>query len=757
MSNGIAPSYIVARRRNHTFSSAQSDSASPSPSHLSSVNTKPTKNKKHTAHQKDAQPADVKHKGETDTAATTKIRKVKGTQDKTVKVRRGRANRRLAAKLTASVAPSQKSKPGKVATDLKSIPTHNTEETIRNIAFIQKESSLGLKKIRPSKVIAALSLAPQVLKKTARKPTAEVPTAETPKPSKLKAGSGGFAPVRLATTKLQDEATLKDIEILPLNTESDEVPGLSYGLDRVLFNPGVYQLQDNRTMVYNFDPYLADIMPVSQFDFKALNDYITSSKDEVLKNKAIEAGKKYIGSSSSMTGVLSHFHFLLSEWREIDTSHLTQGFPPTLKSFTKLSRLPAVVFLRYNDGVYAIDADKEWDNSNILMGLGKSMEKLLTMPTDQFERYRRSNPDKILKEDSPPEVYHYSTCGDFLMRSQLDAYDPRLPGTGMFDLKTRAVVSIRMDAREPWDAMGYQIKSRLGEFESFEREYYDMMRSAFLKYHLQVRVGRMDGIFVAFHNIKRIFGFQYISLPEMDKCIHGQENTALGDAEFKLSINLWNRVLDMATEKYPKQSLRFHFETRESQNPFMYIFAEPVTDEEITKIQERNIDEIQAYEKRVFYPELLETTEPKAASSEEGNSAVQASESTEHSSDCASEDELGDKVNAETTELAPRRLLLAMALSIRNFVNGKEVERPTEFTSRDEWTVKYQISSFTEERGWALYEACKQRRSRALSNTEDDDAPNSRFLEQLKAISKNGQKWRDRMDKIEKKNGIIRY
>ncbi len=31
------------------------------------------------------------------------------------------------------------------------------------------------------------------------------------------------------------------------------------------------------------------------------------------------------------------------------------------------------------------------------------------------------------------------------MRSQLDCYDPRLPGTGVFDIKTRAVVAIRLD------------------------------------------------------------------------------------------------------------------------------------------------------------------------------------------------------------------------------------------------------------------------------------------------------------------------
>jgi hypothetical protein len=42
--------------------------------------------------------------------------------------------------------------------------------------------------------------------------------------------------------------------------------------------------------------------------------------------------------------------------------------------------------------------------------------------------------------------------------------------------------------------------------------FYDMSRAAFLKYSMQVRIGDMDGIFVAYHNTARIFGFQYISL-----------------------------------------------------------------------------------------------------------------------------------------------------------------------------------------------------------------------------------------------------
>ena len=294
-------------------------------------------------------------------------------------------------------------------------------------------------------------------------------------------------------------------------------------------------------------------MPVAEFDFNALKEYITSSRDKSLKNIAREHNKRYVGSTSSMTGALAHFHFLLSQWRRIDTSMLSKDFPASLSSFTELQRTPSAIFLRWKDGSYAIDADKQFASANILSMLGKSMEKLLTLNVDDYERYRKSSPGEVTDEEQfAPESYHYSTMGDFLMRSQLDAHDPRLPGTGMFDLKTRAVISIRMDVSNYEQGLGYQIKSRQGEWESYEREYYDMIRAAFLKYSMQVRMGRMDGIFVAFHNIERIFGFQYISLPEMDSTIHGQWDTSLGDQEFKLSLDLLNKILNKATQKFPE-------------------------------------------------------------------------------------------------------------------------------------------------------------------------------------------------------------
>lgn len=348
-----------------------------------------------------------------------------------------------------------------------------------------------------------------------------------------------------------EEVAPEDFSFEPIEVDMPPVPMLSYGLDRVLFNPGVYRLQDPRTGVYNFDPYLEKIMPVEEFDFDALSEYKTSSKDEDLLAVTRKLGIKYTGSTSSMSSVLQHFHFLLSANRRLDHSMLSKNFPDPTNKFSRITQGPDAIFLRYKDGVYAIDADKTYDTPNVMSWLGHSLEKLLTTERTEFERYRRSNPEQTPAEDNSARCFHYSKQGSILMRSQLDAQDPRLPGAGIFDLKTRAVVSIRMNHKEYQEGLGYQLRYAQGEWESFEREFYDMTRATMLKYSLQVRMGRMDGIFLAYHNIERIFGFQYLSLAEMDQVLHGQPDTCLGDKEFKLSIGLMEELLNRATEKFP--------------------------------------------------------------------------------------------------------------------------------------------------------------------------------------------------------------
>lgn len=442
------------------------------------------------------------------------------------------------------------------------------------------EKPLTLSRIRTKrgrKKVAKLKEKSLLVKKDAKNRANDVSKAQTdpdtvfrkilskPSDAQILVAQATEAKARKRTSKETRLERARDIQVInanrlsitALDLEQPPVPRLSYGLERVLFNPGVYHLQDPRSRVYNFDPYLQTIMPAKEFDFNALKEYITSSRDVALRELAESYDKRYVGSSSSMTGILAHFHFLLSQWRPINTKMLSREFPEQhVTEFTELQRSPSAIFLKWRNGSYAIDADKEFASANILMLLGKSMEKLLTLDTEDFEKYRKSNPDKVPEEErKAPEAYHYSTMGDFIMRSQLDAQDPRLPGTGMFDLKTRAVVSVRMEASNYEEGSGYQIKTRQGAWESFEREFFDMIRSAFLKYSLQVRMGRMDGIFVAFHNTDRVFGFQYVSLAEMDSTLHGQWDTNLGDQEFKLSVALLNEVLEKATKKYPNTVL----------------------------------------------------------------------------------------------------------------------------------------------------------------------------------------------------------
>ena len=609
----------------------------------------------------------------------------------------------------------------------------------------------------------------------------------------------------LANFQQDDVQTLvaDDLSISPIPMEAGEVPRLCHDLSRVLFNPGIYQLQDPRSRVYNFDPYLQRIMPVSEFNFEALNEYITSSRDATLRALARERSKRYIGSSSSMIGALAHFHFLLSQWRKVNVKTMSRGFPDELESFTALQRGPSAVFLRYRDGVYAIDADKQYDSANVLMSLGKSMEKLFTLQVQDFERYRKSNKwDFSEGEQTAPEAYHYSELGDFLMRSQLDAYDPRLPGTGTFDLKTRAVVSIRMNTRNHEVGVGYEIKDRFGNFESYEREFFDMIRSAFLKYSLQVRMGRMDGIFVAFHNVERIFGFQYVSLPEMDLHLHGQTDTNLGDQEFKLSLMLLNGVLDRATARFPGQCLRLHFETRDATTPFMYIFAEPVDDAKIQSIQDSNKAQIAEYERRINGSEgpapsdgegeaslpprqsdpakaLMPTTTLTDSVSEDPSQSSQAqSEDAQLTTISGEQQPLvpeGD-VTADITEIdegvispgdatssesatpsgEPDGPLLAMTMTIQNKVNGVRVQRPNTLGDTDSWSVDYTLTDITiEKRAWSLYKACQLRRFKAYGDTEEENAAANCYLDSLRELSRKGAAWRKQQDHLDNGRDVV--
>jgi len=92
------------------------------------------------------------------------------------------------------------------------------------------------------------------------------------------------------------------------------------------------------------------------------------------------------------------------------------------------------------------------------------LEKFLTVPRNEFNRYLLDAPEFTEEEmdtaeRSVPVLQGKESCSlclkvlditstslsDSSCASQLDGIDSRLPGTGVFDIKTRAAVPIRQD------------------------------------------------------------------------------------------------------------------------------------------------------------------------------------------------------------------------------------------------------------------------------------------------------------------------
>ncbi|KAG8214887.1 hypothetical protein J3R82DRAFT_10058 [Butyriboletus roseoflavus] len=345
-------------------------------------------------------------------------------------------------------------------------------------------------------------------------------------------------------------------------SEHKPIAQLAHGLDRVLFNPGVYWLRDPRSRIYNFTPWLESIPAVTDFAFERVTGFIKSSTDNDLWKIAKQHKRPFAGSTSSLTGLLSHCYFLISSDKEVDTRSLSRAFLHQPTNFTPGQRMPTSVVLNYKEGVWLIDSDKmeELGEKNVLTWMGTMLEKFLTASEGEFKKLLRSAPDVEEDFDAKREAYRYAMSDRFVMRSQLDCFDPRLPGTGVFDIKTRAAVPIRLDILNYEENSGYLIKTLTGPLESFEKEYYDLIRSAFLKYSFQARIGNMDGVLVAYHNTARIFGFQYVSLEEMEERLYGSGN---GMRVFDKCVSLLERVLSDVVSIYGERSVKCTFETRE--------------------------------------------------------------------------------------------------------------------------------------------------------------------------------------------------
>lgn len=364
-----------------------------------------------------------------------------------------------------------------------------------------------------------------------------------------------------------------------------QIPSLAHGMETVLRGDGLYPMEapwtkhqhrrrKPRTSTSSrpdplppvFTDGLRRIVQPNAIAWHEIPSYVPASKDDVLHAIADRTeGIRFCSSTSSITPVLSIMYHLISNFR--DTA-LNGGLSTQIKdlpsTFAKMHRRPVAISVSRNrpssqssgstQPVYTINAHNGMDRGpSILRDLGHSMERMLTTPPDQFaNKYVSQEPcaderTTIGGTSAAEQFYHYTQVSDLLLRAQIDCVNE---ATGeVFDVKTRAVAPIRYDLENYTSFTSHRLRFLSGRHDSYEREFYDMVRTVFLKYALQLRIGRMAGALVAYHNTTEVLGVEYIGLSEMESYVFGDPHS--GDKAFATSVRLLERVLQEVLQAMP--------------------------------------------------------------------------------------------------------------------------------------------------------------------------------------------------------------
>ena len=121
------------------------------------------------------------------------------------------------------------------------------------------------------------------------------------------------------------------------------------------------------------------------------------------------------------------------------------------------------------------------------MDLGKIMEKQLCLTPEEFNQHLvKGKIDESIEALDDDHHRFMKLNNNICLRSQIDATTKLEDGTTpVFEIKTRSVCPIRYDVENYKDYLDYEIKNFRGIHSSYEREYYDLIRGAMLKYAFQ--------------------------------------------------------------------------------------------------------------------------------------------------------------------------------------------------------------------------------------------------------------------------------
>lgn len=165
-----------------------------------------------------------------------------------------------------------------------------------------------------------------------------------------------------------------------------------------------------------------------------------------------------------------------------------------------------------------------------------------------------------------------------------------------------------------------------------------------------------------------------------------------------------------------------------------------------------SLDESEAASEESAEETAEETVEEVAETPEE------ITKTTEEADENTDEGIVRSTVDALEPTSTTEKPLMGWILSVRNLVNGGYVERPTNFTDHDEWKVEYHIKEISEQSRWKLYNALKERRRQLIGMDEEEtDKKLKHYRDLISRFSHRGRKWRIEQDQLNEEKGVQVY
>lgn len=198
----------------------------------------------------------------------------------------------------------------------------------------------------------------------------------------------------------------------------------------------------------------------------------------------------------------------------------------------------------------------------------------------------------------------------------------------------------------------------------------------------------------------------------------------------------------------------------------MYIFAEPVTEEEADRIQNTNEALHRAFERDIVgvnrddpemqaeWQDIQDRVDDEVDTDEvrqQGKPGKNVDGANDGEEVTVSDD---SPIKADSASKQPQRPLMGWTLAIRNRVNGKYVPRPENLDPSDHWTVEYHIQEIPAAAQWKQYSKLKGRREKLLQEeAKTDREPLDWYRSIIQKYSEHGRKWRNEQDAISEELG----